>query len=719
MEFRLLGPLEAREGDRVLALGGGKQRALLARLLLEANRVVAVERLVDDLWGEAPPDTAPKMVQVYVSKLRKVLPPNRLLTRRPGYLMAVEPGELDLERLERLLATGREALAADRPEAAAEAFREALGLWRGPALAEFAEPFAAHEAGRLEQVRLSCLEERVEAELALARHGQLVGELESLVSRYPLRERLRGQQMLALYRAGRQAEALAAYREARRAMDEELGIEPSPALRELEQQILRQDPALAPGPLRAGPVPSGEEASRSRPSGATPVATAPPVRYARSDDVRIAYQVVGEGELDLVLVHGWVCTFQPGWENPRIERFYRRLASLGRLILFDKRGTGLSDRVSADRLPNLETRMDDVRAVMDAVGSERAVVLGVSEGGSMSALFAATHPERTVALALMGAFARMLRGPDYPIGVSPEDYRKRLESGEQEDWARAVTLEWLGRVAPGILADDEAVSWYVSYVMRGASPGGSQALRLMNAEIDIRHVLPAIGVPTLVLCRAGEYFREGMHYMAERIPGARLVELPGNDHLPWEGDQEAVLDAIESFVSEVRGDEVELDRVLATVLFADVVGSAEKAAELGDRAWKELLGRYRGRARAQLDRYRGREIGAAGEGMLATFDGPARAIRCACAIARDARPLGLEVRAGLHTGEIELSNGDIRGIAVQTGSQVAAQAQPGEILVSRTVRDLVAGSGIDFEERGTHALEGVPGEWELLAVKTG
>jgi class 3 adenylate cyclase len=363
--------------------------------------------------------------------------------------------------------------------------------------------------------------------------------------------------------------------------------------------------------------------------------------------------------------------------------------------------------------------MDDVRAVMDAAGARRAIVLGISEGGAMSTLFAATHPERTVALALMGAFARMLRAPDYQIGLSQDDYRRRLEAGEQEDWARAVTLEWLGRAAPDLLVDDEAVSWYTSYVMRGASPGSNRALRLMNAEIDIRHVLPTISVPTLVLYRAGEYFRDGMRYMGERIPGARLVKLPGRDHLPWEGDQDAVLDEIERFLSEAQGGEHELDRVLATVLVTDIVDSTAKAAALGDRAWKELLERYYALSRAHLSRYRGREIDTAGDGILATFDGPARAIRCACAIARDVRPLGLEVRAGLHTGEIELSNGDIHGIAVNTGMRVAAEARPGEVLVSRTVRDLVAGSGIDFEDRGSHTLTGVPGEWQLLAVKDG
>ena len=294
------------------------------------------------------------------------------------------------------------------------------------------------------------------------------------------------------------------------------------------------------------------------------------IRYARSGEVSIAYQTVGEGAADLLLVHGWVCTFFPGWENPKIAGFYRRLAEMGRLILFDKRGTGLSDRVSTSELPDLETRMDDVRAVLDAAGSHRAILLGISEGGPMCALYAATYPERTVALVLMGSYARRMWAPDYPIGYTDEHERRIEEAiAQSPDWALARTTEWLGRVAPGVLSNDEAIRWYASYVARGATPGAERALRRMNYQIDVREVLPAIRVPTLALYREREYLREGTRYLAERIPGAELVELPGEDHLPWEGDQDALLDQIQRFITGVRHD-AEYDRVLGTVLFTDL-----------------------------------------------------------------------------------------------------------------------------------------------------
>jgi len=388
---------------------------------------------------------------------------------------------------------------------------------------------------------------------------------------------------------------------------------------------------------------------------------------------------------------------------------------MGRLILFDKRGTGLSDRVSPERLPDLETRMDDVRAVMDAVGSERAVVLGISEGGTMSTLFAATHPERTLALVLMGTFARMMQAPDYPIGLSDDAYQERLAATEADEWATVVTREWLARVGPEIMHDAAAVRWYTSYVARGASPGANRAIRLMNNQIDIRDVLPTISVPTLVLYRSDEYFRDATRFMGERIPGARVVELPGTDHLPWEGDGASVLDECERFLAGVRGD-VEPDRVLATLLFTDIAGSTAKVAEIGDRAWDDLLARHHRVVRAQLARFRGREVDSASDGVFATFDGPARAVRCAAAIVAAVRALGLEVRAGVHTGEIEQSDSSVRGIAVHIGARIAAAARPGEVLVSSTVKDIVAGSGIGFEERGERELAGVPGSWRLFAA---
>lgn len=707
MQFRLLGPLEVIAPHGPLEIAAGKQRALLALLLLHANRTVAREQLIDGLWGETVPDTAQKMVQIHVSHLRKALPEPRLLTRGAGYALELSDDELDLTRFERAVADARRALTEKDARKARALLAGALALWRGPALAEFSEPFARHESARLAELRLEALKRRIEADLALGHHGDVVGELEGLIAEHPLRERLRSQHMLALYGSGRQAEALSSYQEFRKMLADELGIQPSASLRDLQGKMLRQDPTLeAPAKARgvtlAPNAPTGVDGSDARYG---------EIAYARSRDVRIAYQVVGDGPLDLVLVHGWVCTFQPGWENPKLSDFYRRLAHMGRLILFDKRGTGLSDRVSPERLPDLETRMDDVRAVMDAAGSERAVVLGISEGGAMSTLFAATHPDRTVGLVLMGALARMLSAPDYPIGVSGDDYRARLAALEEDDWAPAVTEQWLARYGPDIMRDPAALRWYTSYVLRGASPGADKALRAMNAEVDVREVLPTISVPTLVLYRSEEYFREGSRYMGERIPGARVVELPGNDHLPWEGDRRALLDEIGRFLSGL-GEDVEPDRVLATMLFTDLAEATSKDGRFSN----DLLARCQAIRRAHVARFRGSEAGSLDGGLLATFDGPARAIRCASAIVASVRELGLELGAGVHTGEIERVDGSVRGTALELGARIAAAARPGEVLVSSTVKDIVAGSGIVFEERGEQEVPGTPGAWRLFSA---
>jgi pimeloyl-ACP methyl ester carboxylesterase len=440
----------------------------------------------------------------------------------------------------------------------------------------------------------------------------------------------------------------------------------------------------------------------------------PETRYTRSGDVNIAYQVVGDGPLDLVFVQGWAQSFDPGWDMEPIARFYRRLASFSRLILFDKRGTGLSDRVPLDDLPTLETRMDDMRAVMDAVGMERAAVLGHSEGGAMCALFAATYPARTKALVMVGSPARTRWAPDYPLGVTDEELEE-LERALLEGWNADLIRSFLQMYGPSIADDEEQVQAYVRFAARGSSPTAAAALWRMAAMVDVRHVLPVIRVPTLVLHRADEILADASRYVGERIPGARVVEVPGSDHMPWLGDQGRVLDEIEEFLTGVRPHPA-LDRVLATVLFTDIVGSTELAADLGDRRWRDLLEQHNTLVRRELDRFRGRELNTAGDGFLATFDGPARAIACACSIRDAARRLGLQIRFGLHTGELELYGSEIRGIAVHTGARVVGKAGPGEVLASSTVRDLVAGSGLEFEDRGAHELKGVPGEWRLYAV---
>jgi pimeloyl-ACP methyl ester carboxylesterase len=440
----------------------------------------------------------------------------------------------------------------------------------------------------------------------------------------------------------------------------------------------------------------------------------PDVRYARSGDVDIAYQVVGEGPLTLVFVQGWVSNIEWAWQEPSLARFLRRLASFSRLILFDKRGTGLSDRVAVDDLPSLEQRMDDVRAVMDAADVERAALLSVSEGGPMCILFATTYPQRTDALVMLGGYARRLWAEDYPFGATAEEYDGFLRSIE-EGWGGAVGLEVR---APSMLDDERFRTWWATYLRMSASPGAAYALTLMNGGIDVRHALRTVRVPTLIVHRAGDRSLpvEGSRYMADRIQGAKLVEVPGDDHLPWVGDQDEILDEVEEFLTGVRRGP-DPDRVLATVLFTDVVRSTERAAELGDKRWRELLASHHVAVRRQLAQWRGTEIGTTGDGFLATFDGPARAIRCACA-ARDAvRDLGLEIRAGLHTGEYEIFGPTIAGLTVHTGARVAALAGPGEVLVSSAVKDLVAGSGIELDDRGEHQLKGVPGSWRIYAVR--
>jgi pimeloyl-ACP methyl ester carboxylesterase len=436
----------------------------------------------------------------------------------------------------------------------------------------------------------------------------------------------------------------------------------------------------------------------------------PETQYAKSGDVNIAYQAIGDGALDLVYVSGWVSNLELMWDEPQYERFLRRLASFSRLIVFDKRGTGLSDPVALDHLPTLEQRMDDVRAVMDAVGSERAAVFGNSEGGQMSLLFAATYPERTVALVTQGTFAKRLWSPDYPWAPTPEAREQEIRDIEAS-WADLDVTT----LAPS--TDDAFRRRLAAYFRRSASPAVGAAFLRMNTQADLRAVLPTIRVPTLVIHRADDRdvsVEEG-RWIASQIPGARYVELPGIDHVPWVGNQDEVVDEIEEFLTGARP-APEPDRVLATVLFTDIAGSTARAVELGDRRWRELLEVHHAAVRRQLERFRGREVDTAGDGFLATFDGPARGVRCARAIVDAVREVGLDLRAGLHTGECELVNGGVRGIAVHTGARVAAQAGPGEVLVSSTVKDLTAGSGIEFEDRGEHELKGVPGEWRLYAV---
>jgi class 3 adenylate cyclase len=443
----------------------------------------------------------------------------------------------------------------------------------------------------------------------------------------------------------------------------------------------------------------------------------PEIRYARNGDVALAYQVFGEGPIDLVFLPAFINNVEIAWESPQYARFLRRLSSFSRVIFMDRRGTGLSDRMSPADLPPLEVLMDDLSVVLDAVGSDHPALFGYSDAGCLCAMFAATYPDRVGALALYAVAA---------AGVAKDDFPWQWATDEWDSYFRELSSGWGTRgyadnVVPWFqpsLADDERHrAWWARFMRQAASPNSVEAIERIWHQIDVRPILPTIRVPTLVLHRTDDQIEvvEAGRDFAERIPGARFLELPGGDDAPWAGDQDRVLDEVEQFLTGKRH-APDVDRVLATVLFTDIVGSTEKAAALGDGRWGELLTLHHERVRTELDRFRGVEVNNAGDGFLATFDGPARAVRCAQGIAEAVRDLGIATRAGAHTGEIELDSNDVRGIAVHIGARIGALAGPSEVLVSSTLKDLVAGSGLTFEDAGEHELKGVPDRWRLYRV---
>jgi class 3 adenylate cyclase len=436
------------------------------------------------------------------------------------------------------------------------------------------------------------------------------------------------------------------------------------------------------------------------------------VRFARSGDVDVAYRVVGDGPVDLVYVEGSVTHLEVYWELPQFRRYCEHLAEFTRLILFDKRGMGMSDRVPG--ATTLEERMDDIRAIMDAAGSERAAVMGESEGGPLAMLFAAAHPERTVALILQGAEVRERTDDDWPWGENTESDFEEAMASLGERWGSGHSMDF---IAPSVAGEEWARAWRGRVQTYGCTPAAAEAFMRMAFDIDVRDVAPTINVPTLVVHAVGDQVChvENARFLARTIPGARYVELPGADHVPW-FDPDATVSEIRELLTG-RREVATPTRQLATVLFTDLVGSTARAAELGDRRWRDVLEQHHAAVRRELARFDGREVDTAGDGFFATFDGPARAIRCAQAIIDGLRPLGLDVRAGLHTGEVEVTDGKVAGIAVNLGARVSANAQAGEVLVSGTVRDLVAGSGLEFDDRGQVALKGIPGEWRLFAVR--
>ena len=728
----VLGPVGVYDADgAAVPLRRAKTRALLAALAMHLHRAVSRDALLDALWGDTPPEGAETTLQSYVSQLRRVLALSDVKegpvvrSRAGSYVLEADPEVVDACRFERLAAEGAAALGAGDIAGADRVLSRALSLWRGRAYAEFAdEPFARAESERLEEARLAALEDHFDAALALGRHGRVVADLEAATTAHSLRERFCAQLMLALYRSGRQADALDRYRRLRVRLAEELGIDPSPEVRDLERAILQQRPELAWSgpdlPLRPagaeGRATVGRGSDLSAAGGPTTpvplVTTAPETRFAKSGDVHIAYQVVGDGPLDLVFVPGVLNHLELLWEEgTEAQRFFTRLASFSRLILFDKRGTGLSDRdVGA---PTLEERMDDLRAVMDAAGSERAAIIGYSEGGPMSVLFATAYPERVSALVLAATTARFYPTPGYPCGEGTGQLIDRFRRIISESWGQGNSVELF---LPSLAHSKSARANIARWERLAASPGGMSAYLTLAPGIDVRDLLPAVRLPTLVIYRSDDIICDACHarYLAEHIPGARLVEHSGGSHILW-ADAGPLADDIEAFLTGNKSDP-DVDRVLTTVLFTDIVGSTERAETLGDRRWRQLLDRHDHVARRAIERYRGRLVKTTGDGLLATFDGPARAVRCATTIQDEVKALGLDIRAGVHTGEVERRGEDLGGIAVHIGQRIASLADPGQVLVSSTVHDLVFGSGIQFQAKGARALRGVPGRWRLFTV---
>jgi len=680
VQFHVLGPLEVTHGGQTVALGGVRTRAVLAMLLIDANRVVAADRLVDELWPAHAQERGAANLQVRLSELRRAFrsvgEADRLVTRPPGYMLLATAGELDVLRFEQLVTEGREAIAGGDPIRAVALLDQSLALWRGPALADLGDgQFASVERARLEERRLGALESRIEAQLACGRHDETIAELETLTAAHPLRERLWHHRLLALYRCGRQADALSAYRELRAMLTEQLGIEPGPELRELHDRILRQDPGLD---YRPDAEHGAAEAAR------------PQTRYAQSGDVRIAFQVLGQSDRDIVFVPGAMSHLDLLWEDQETADFFGRLAGLGRLILFDKRDTGLSDRAPADS--PLEERMDDVRAVMQSAQSDRAVLFGYSEGAAMSILFAATYPDRVSALILGAGTARYRPAPGYPCGDGSEAMFASLTEIAEHRWGQGASIDWF---LPSRADSNDARRLFARFERMSVTPSAFLRIVRMVREIDVRAVLPTIHVPTLVIQRLDDRMTAPCHgrYLASHIPGARYFEQPGDHALRFaaSGDTDLLLQEIEQFLAGASRP-TRTDRALKTILNIDRAVEADGAVRA----------------------HRGQLIDVTEQGLVATFDAPGQAIRCADAIR--ATSAGAGMRAGIHTGEVELRDGAIGGPSVEIAAAVTALARPAEILVSRTVTDLVIGSGISFSDRGSHALGAAQGRWQLFAV---
>lgn len=668
LRITLLGTFHIELNGRALPIDAwhrSKAKALVKLLALSPQHRRHREQLIDVLWPETEPQAAGVSLRKAIHHARQVLGTDML--RVHDDLVSLDADELWVD--------------VDAFEAAARAgdVQAALELYKGDLLAEDAyEPWAA---GRREQLRTDVagllLDRAAELERE-TKHRAAAALLERLVALDPLHEEAYCQLIRLHGLAGNRPAALRWYGQLEDQLRKELGVEPGPKAHQLRDDVAA---GRAPGASFGGTL-----------------LTMPPVRYARSGDVNIAYQVLGDGPIDLVYVMGWVTHLGFMWHQPLCVRFFERLAQLARVIIFDKRGTGMSDRVPEDRLPSLEQRMDDVRAVMDAAGSSRAAVFGVSEGGPMATLFAATYPERTHALILYGTYAKRIRDDEYPWAPTRADREKFYEE---------IRTKWGGPVDsadPSVAGDDEFSKWWARYCQMAVSPAAALALARMNSEVDVRPVLPTIRVPTLILHRKSDYESiGGAYYMADHIPGSKMLVLTGSDHYIYVGNQDEILDPIRTFLAELDAPVV-ADSVLATVLSVESVGGGGDERKRLETA-----------ALQEVNRHRGRQL-AGGSRILAAFDGPARAVRCAQAIVKTAQLMGLSARGGIHTGECEVVGEQLRGKTLAIAREVSVIAAPYEVLTSQTVMDLVSGSGLRFEDRGLQAVPGQPEPMRLFSA---
>lgn len=683
MKVRVLGPLEVELGGRVEHLAARKTRTLLAMLALRVGQSVDVGQLVDALWPDDPPRTAAKTLQTYVLQLRKLLGEHAIETTPSAYCLQLDPSVIDAIEFERLADEARAHLESGDPAAASARFRTALALWRGDAYPELADvAVASGDLGRLADLHARTIEDAIDADLALGQHRVMIGRLEALTAEHPLRERLWGQLILALYRSGRQADALRAYQEARAILADELGIDPGPELQRLEHAVLIQDPDIGLGKGPLGPA----------------TADVPVTHYARNGDVHLAYQTFGDTGPTILLIPDWYSHVEAMWEHPEPVRLLLGLARFARVVVFDARGTGMSDPVDLHERPTLEQWADDARAVLDAAGASKVFVLGASTGSAAGLMLAAAHPDRVRGMVLYNSVPAysMITPASMKVEALVERFRSRWGIGPALDDA-----------APSLADDPTLATWFGRYQRLSGSPGRIAARLEMVASIDVRAIAMSARVPALVLHRAGNRICPAAHAeeLAEAMVDARFAALPGDDHLWFVGDFDALLSEVEAFVFSDH-DDLPADRVLASLVVVEIAGEPEQT---GAARFAPVLSRH-------VARFGGTIHEMHDGAVVCSFSGPSSAVSCAHAAFTAARQLGLEIRAGAHTGEIDRDVAVLNGPAPTVARKVAGLAEPGELLLTRPVVDLTAGSGISFVERGVETFDDVPGDWPLFSI---